>query len=280
MKGTHVISFHRWPAFPQPRMDRDVSVVREIQNRFLPGRLPHIPSLDYFGDCHPEGDIGADFLNFRSLRGDELAFSVGDIAAHGVGAAILMSGVQAFLRGLTGSESGEIAAMVGELNRVVCQVIPDSICVTLFYAQVDPQRREIRYVNAGHEPPLLLRKLTGQVRRLESTGTVLGLTSRTVYRQRTVEMLPGDLLVAFTDGVSEAKNAEGRTWTEEGILSVLRRCRNEPAAHLVAEILESAERFADPMAPPDDRTAAAVRFIDAEELKLRDEAIELAFTAA
>jgi len=263
------------------RLTQDLQAAREIQSRFLPGRLPHIAGLDYCGDCQPAGEVGGDFFDFRRLPGNELAVSVGDVSGHGIGPAILMSGIQAFLRGLTGRGSGEIPGVVAELNRVVCQVAPDNIYVTLFYAHVDPQRREVRYVSAGHEPPLLLRKRNGRAQRLGSTGTVLGLTARTVFEQRTIGMDPGDLLVAFTDGVTEATDAEGREWSENGVLSVLRGCKDARSSELVAEILESAGRFADPMAPVDDRTAVAVRLTETADRTLQeDEAMELAFAAA
>lgn len=142
----------------------------------MPGRLPHIAGLDYCGDCHPAGEVCGDFFDFRRLPGNELAVSIGDVSGREIGAALLMSGIQAFLRGLTSRGSGEILGVVEELNRVVCQVAPDNLYSTLFYAHVDPRRREVRYVNAGHEPPLLWRKRTGRPQRLDSTGTVLGLT--------------------------------------------------------------------------------------------------------
>ena len=198
-----------------------------------------------------------------------------------MGAAILVSGIRAILNVLTLHVSGEIAGLVEELNRVACQAAPDNIYVTLFYAHVDPRRREVRYVNAGHEPALLLRKRTGRAQRLESTGTVLGLTGRTVYEQRTIGMDPGDVLAAFTDGVTEATDAEGREWSESGVLNVLRRRKDVRSAELVAEILESAGRFADPVSRADDRTAVVLRSTGpAEHLLQEEEVTELAFAAA
>jgi sigma-B regulation protein RsbU (phosphoserine phosphatase) len=263
------------------RLNQDLLAAREIQSRFLPGRLPHIAGLDYSGDCQPAGEVGGDFFDFRRPTGNELSVWVGDVSGHGFGAAILMSGIQSFLRGVTGRGSSEMPGVVEELNRSVCQVAPDNIYVTLFYAHVDPQRREVRYVNAGHEPPLLLRRRTGSAQRLDSTGTVLGLTGRAVYAQRTIRVDPGDVLVAFTDGVTEATDIEGQQWGENGVLNVLRRCKHARGSELVAEILESAGRFADPAAPADDRTAVVVRLTDpAERTSQGEEATELAFAAA
>jgi sigma-B regulation protein RsbU (phosphoserine phosphatase) len=215
------------------------------------------------------------------LAGNELAVWVGDVSGQGIGAAILMSEIQAFLRGLTDSGSGERAGVVEALNRVVCEVAPDNIFATLFYAHIDPRRSEVRYVSAGHEPPLLWRKRTGRAHRLDITGTVLGLTGRTVYKERTIGVEAGDVLVAFTDGLTEAADAQGRAWGENGILSVLRRSKDARSSVLVGEILESAARFTDPVAPAQDRTAVVVRFTAATGLMLQEEeAAELAFAAA
>jgi sigma-B regulation protein RsbU (phosphoserine phosphatase) len=243
------------------RLNQDLRAAHEIQSRFLPGRLPYVAGLDYCGDCRPAGEAGGDFFDFYRLPGNALSVWVGDVSGHGFGAAILTSGIQAFLRGITGHGFSELPGVVEELNRVVCQVAPDNIYVTLFYAHIDPQRREVRYVSAGHEPPLLLRQRTGSAQRLDSTGTVLGLTGRAVYEQRTLGIDPGDVLAAFTDGVTEAMDIEGRQWGENGVLNVLRRCKQARGSELVAEILESAGQFADPAALPDDRTAVVVRLI-------------------
>ena len=128
-------------------LNQDLQAAREIQSRFLPGCLPHISGLDYGGDCQPAGDAGGDFFDLRRLPGNELAVSVGDVSGHGIDAAILLSVIQAFLRGLTGTGSVEVLKVIEELNQVVCQVAPAGICATLFLAYVDPRRRELRYVS-------------------------------------------------------------------------------------------------------------------------------------
>jgi sigma-B regulation protein RsbU (phosphoserine phosphatase) len=243
--------------------------------------LPYISGLDYGGDCQPAGGAGGDFFDLRRLPGNELAVSVGEVSGHGIDAAILLSVIQAFLRGLTGSGAVEVVKVIEQLNQVVCQVAPPGICATLFLAYVDPRRRELRYVSAGHEPPLLWRKRTGRVQRLTSAGTVLGLSGRTSYEQRTIGMDPGDILVAFTDGIAEATDGQGRVWGEDGILSVLRRCHDARSPELVAEILESARRFADSMTVADDRTAVVVRLAEPAKHPIQDEeAVELACAAA
>jgi sigma-B regulation protein RsbU (phosphoserine phosphatase) len=152
-----------------------------------------------------------------------------------------MSGLQAFLRGLTIRGCGEIASVVEEVNPAVHQTSPENFHATLFYAHFDPLHRQLRYVSAGHEPALLLRRRTGCVHRLESTGTVLGLTDRSRFGRRDLSIEAGDVLVAYTDGITDAADAAGREWTEAGIRQVLERHQTAPASQLVGLIILNSE---------------------------------------
>jgi sigma-B regulation protein RsbU (phosphoserine phosphatase) len=259
----------------------DLEAAREIQSRLLVCRQPHIEGLDYFGDCRPVAEIGGDFFDFLPLPAGGLAVTVGDVSGHGIGSAILMSGLRAFLRGLTARGCGEIAGVVEELNRALHQTSPDNFYATLFYAHFDPLRRQLHYVSAGHEPAMLLRKRTGCIHRLESTGTVLGLTDRSRFGRRTMSIEAGDVLVAYTDGITDATDAEGREWTEAGIRQVLECHPGARASDLVGLIMEEVDRFAGHSGPVDDRTVAAVRFTGMLERAIPEEdSIELAFAAA
>jgi len=259
----------------------DLGVAREIQSRLLVCRLPHLEGLDYFGDCRPAGEIGGEFFDFLPLPAGGLAVTVGDVSGHGIGSAILMSGLQAFLRGFTVHGCGEITGVVEELNRVVHQASPDNFYATLFYAHFDPLHRQLHYVSAGHEPALLLRKRTGCIHRLESTGTVLGLTDRSRFGRRTMSIEAGDLLVAYTDGITDAKDPDGREWTEAGIRQVLESYSSARASHLVGLIMDEADRFAGHSGPVDDGTVVAVRFTGMLERAIPEEdSTEVAFATA
>lgn len=255
---------------------------REIQSRFLPVQPPAIAGVDYSGDCQPGAQAGEDFFDFRSPGRNQLVISVGTVWGHGLRAAVLASNIQAFLRGLTTRGSRTIPSEIEELNRVVCRITPQDMCVTLFYAHFDPQTRELRYISAGHEPSLLLRQCDNQIQRLHRTGTVLGLTVRARYGQRTIRMGSGDMLVVVSDGVTDAACADGRTWAEDGVLNVLLRCKNARSSELVAQILESASRFADPRAAAPDRTVVVARLWQARRHALNEQKqeIELASAAA
>jgi sigma-B regulation protein RsbU (phosphoserine phosphatase) len=248
------------PALPADlaRMRAGLSSARDARDRPFPRQLPHIQGLDYYGECRPVRDTGGDFHDFVPLAPHGLAVSVGDVSGHGLSAGILMSGLRALLRGLAAHGPCGIGRMVRELNRAFWQVSPGDFFATLFHACVDPVRRELEYVSAGHESALLVRRRSGRVHRLESTGTVLGLSDRTVYGHRILPLELGDLLIAHTDGVTDAGDAEGIEFGEKGILRIVQRHPEARACDLAREILEAIDRHAGP-GRQDDRTVVVVR---------------------
>jgi sigma-B regulation protein RsbU (phosphoserine phosphatase) len=225
------------------------------------------PGLDYYGEARPARETGRDFFDFLSIGCEGLVCSIGRINGSGIGASFAMASLQAFLRGLTRHHRGTAAEIVNELNRTVCEISPDNFYASLFYAWIDPARGEVVYVNAGHEPVLLLSGADARVRRLENTGTVLGLSPRMGYRQRTVALEPGDLLLAATDGVTGAL-------CEDDIVAMLYDfCKSRPV-DLVVRVLDAA-------ASAEDCAALAVRLKGpSARLILEEEAAELAMAAA
>ncbi len=233
----------------------ELEVVRDVQARFLPYRLPRIQGLDYSGDSHPAGEVGGDFFDFTQGGRDSLVISVGEVSGQGIAAAILMSGIQSLLRGLSSALLCDLVRVVRDLNRTVYEVSPDNFFTTLFYARIDAAARRLQYVSAGHEPALLIRA-GGQAVRLESTGTVLGLTPRVNYSCRTLAFEPGDLLIAFTDGIPDV-----------GIPDLVRRNPGARASDLVALIMEAAGSVD---APADDHTVIVARCQGSGDLGLND----------
>lgn len=222
-----------------------------------------IQGLDYYGECQPAGGAGRDFFDFVPLGKRALAVSLGDVSGTGISSAIMRSGLQAFLRGLIADRRGDVPSVVQELNRTIYEVSPDDFYATLFYARIDPLRWQLQYASAGHEPALLIRREATRAHRLERTGTVLGLSGRTAYGQRTVVLEPGDLLVAFTDGVAGVIDAGGRELCDAGVLGVVRRHPDARASEIAGQILEEVSRLTDRSGQAADRTVVVVRFTGA-----------------
>src|SRR5579884_426938 len=161
-------------------------------------------ALDYAVECRRTGEHSRDFFDIVPLDAGELRLFIGDAAAPSpIGAGIITFGVRTYLSNLSVKPSGDLPAIVHGLNRALSGISPEDFYITLFYAHIDPSRRNLRYISAGHEPVLLYRQSSNQIRRLENTGTVLGLSVRSIFRQKTVFVEPGDTLIASTAGVAE-----------------------------------------------------------------------------
>ncbi|HUK18219.1 MAG TPA: SpoIIE family protein phosphatase [Bryobacteraceae bacterium] len=251
--------------------------MRAIQMRAVSG-------LDYHGESRPAAagpKAGGDFFDLVPLEGEGLAVSLGEMSGFGAGTSVLMSGLRASLRGFAENGRGKISATVQALNQTIWELTPGDLYGRLFYARLDAATCELTYVSAGHEPVLLVRRHPARVRRLETTGAVLGLARHSEYRQLAISLEPGDLLVAFSGGISDATNAAGREWSEGGVLQVVNQTPDARAADLARDILTEADRFTGHAVPADDRTVVVVRFQGrGQETAFEASAAERAFAAA
>ena len=217
------------------------------------GRSEGIPGLEYGGQCRRAGGLGGDFYDLIPRDNRELTLAIGNIAAKGTPGTLILGGAMASFRALA-SCGEELPRIAAELNRMMWEVAPEGAYSSFFGARINVAGHCLEYVNAGHEPALLIRAGSGRCERLDTTGAVLGLSRRSTYPERTVAFEPGDLLVAFTDGIAEAAAP----------LGIVRFVRETPAAgvqELATRILEATgeKRCSG------DRTVVLVRARDAGE---------------
>jgi phosphoserine phosphatase RsbU/P len=251
------------------RLNREVEIAREVQERLFPQDLPPIAGLDYWGACRPALGVGGDYYDFLGLPQGRLGIAIGDVSGKGIGAALLMASLEASLRAEAARGPDDLAALVSNVNRLVYQASTSNRYATFFYAQYDPDQRRLVYVNAGHNPPILFRKRkrTGEsadweIIRLTAGGTVVGLLESFPYQQETLDMQPGDLLVAFTDGISEAMDLHEEEWGEERMIETIESCAGQPANQLVPSIIAAADAFAAGAKQHDDMTLVVLRIQD------------------
>lgn len=253
----------------QERTTRELSAAREVQNRFLPARFCAMPGIDYFGECRPCTELGGDFFDFHRLPDGTLAVALGDVFGKGVPSALIVACLQTALRELH-EESMSPAAIVTELNRLTCGVCPESFYATLFYARLDPINRRMSYINAGHELPLILRHGSGVCVRPDASGPVLGLSRRVQYKTASAALEPGDLLLALTDGITEAENAYGEQYPVSRILETIGSSRRASARDIALSCLEDVDRYISRAEPSDDRTIVVARLSDGPRESLFD----------
>jgi putative ABC transport system permease protein len=188
----------------QEKLRRELQVASEVQRRLFPDKLPETAVVNCAGMCLPARGVGGDYYDFIDLGNRHMGIALADVAGKGIAAALVMSVVQASLRSLAESTGASLAGLASKMNRLLYRSTGPNSYATFFYAQFDEERRQLRYVNAGHNPPYLLRASTGELEELSVGGTIIGMFPVARYEEAIVEFQPGDVLMAFTDGVSEA----------------------------------------------------------------------------
>ncbi len=249
------------------RVNRELEIAREVQERLFPQELPPIPGLDYTGRCRPAREVGGDYYDFLELPEGKLGIAIGDVSGKGIGAALMMAALEASLRGQASLTGGDLAELMNRVNRLVYEASSVNRYATFFYAQLDPKSLRLTYVNAGHNPPMILRPQGAgwEIARLETGGPVVGLLRNAPYQQGSFTLRHGDVLVCFTDGVSEAMNPIDEEWGEERLIAAVRGCEGMNAAAMVTEIIDAADRFASGAPQHDDMTLVVLRVIERDE---------------
>jgi sigma-B regulation protein RsbU (phosphoserine phosphatase) len=237
-------------------LHREIEIAREVQQRLFPQNLPKIPSLDYAGHCRPALGVGGDYYDFLALPGGQLGLAIADISGKGIPAALLMASLQASVRGQS-QGPGDVAELLANVNRLVYEASPENRYATFFYARFEPRTRRLTWCNGGHNPPILLRG--GEVIRLETGGPVVGLFSRCSYKQDAIALEAGDLLILFTDGMSEAENPAAEEWGEDALIATARACAALPPAEMISRIIDAADAFAAGAPQHDDMTLVVAR---------------------
>jgi sigma-B regulation protein RsbU (phosphoserine phosphatase) len=243
------------------RLNREVEIAREVQERLFPQTLPAIAGLDFTGHCRPALGVGGDYYDFLALPKGNLGIAIGDVSGKGIAAALMMASLQASLRSEATRAPENLAAAVANINRLVYEASSSNRYATFFYGQYDPTLGKFDYVNAGHNPPMLFHRAGGNdaVTRLEPGGTVVGLLENVCYEQGSVMVSPGDVLVFFTDGISEAMNLEDEEWGEDRLMEAIRQSRGSSAQELLDSLFDAATAFAGTAPQHDDMTLVVLR---------------------
>jgi sigma-B regulation protein RsbU (phosphoserine phosphatase) len=245
------------------KLNRELEIAREVQQRLFPQKLPPIHGIDYAGACRPALGVGGDYYDFLALPDGYLGVALGDVSGKGIAAALMMATLQASVRGEAMRWSGDLSQMMSGVNRLVFEASTSNRYATFFYAEYEPGGRTLCYVNAGHNPPVLLRKKADgyQVVRLEGGGTVIGLLESFPFQQTNVTLQPGDMLVLYSDGVSEAMNLAEEEWGETRMIETVEHCQGLSAAQTIEYVMAGADTFASGAPQHDDMTLVVLRVL-------------------
>jgi sigma-B regulation protein RsbU (phosphoserine phosphatase) len=242
-------------AAQRERNEREMEIAREVQQRLFPQQIPQIAGLSLAGMCRPALGVGGDYYDLIELDDGRLGLAIGDVSGKGISAALLMASLRASLRGMTLDGPSDLARMMQKVNRLVYEASANNRYATFFFATYDPAVGELRYVNAGHNPPLLIRRGSTEIVRLDAGGMVVGLLPSTDYVEQVVRVSSGDLLILYTDGISEAMTVDDEEWGEERMLDCAAQCRQDASApDVLNAIFHSADEFTAAAPQHDDMT--------------------------
>jgi phosphoserine phosphatase RsbU/P len=247
------------------KMNRELEIAREVQERLFPQKWPEVRGLDYSGKCRTALGVGGDYYDFLALPEGMLGIALGDVSGKGIAAALMMASLQASLRAEAARAGSEIGGMIARVNQMLYDASAEDRYATLFYAQYDPRARRFSYVNAGHNPPMVFRHSahSGNVERLDQHGgPVVGLMEDCKYERAEIALAPGDVVVMYTDGISEAMSSALEEWGEKRLMEAVRECRSLPAEGMIARIMEAASAFAGGAPQSDDMTLVVLRATD------------------
>jgi phosphoserine phosphatase RsbU/P len=244
------------------KQTRDIEIARDVQQRLFPQDYPPMPGLDYAGACRAALGVGGDYYDFIILSKTQLGIAIGDVSGKGIPASLLMATLRAYLRGAqTIHHHADLTAVMRNLNMLVYESSDANRYATFFYGELELTSRVLTYVNAGHNPPMVFRGTGGgrDVLRLDTGGPVVGLMEDCVYQQGCITLAAGDVLVAYTDGISEAMNAADEEWGEERLMEAVHADGDANARGLIERLMISADRFVAGAPQHDDMTLLVVR---------------------
>lgn len=271
----------------EERLRHELEIATAVQRRLFPECPPDVASLELAGVCHPARGVGGDYYDFILLDDNKVGIAVADVAGKGISAALLMSTVQASLRSQAPSVNGKLTELVSSMNRLLHVSTDAASYATFFFAQFDEETRMLTYVNAGHNPPILVRAAAslkaqgvGQssaarvesrtvdaknkgsselVTELTTGGPIIGAFHASVYEQECIQMHSGDLLVAYTDGVTESFNADGEEFGEQRLRSLLASSSHFSAKELTEKIVETVREWSSDTPQHDDLTLVVMK---------------------
>jgi serine phosphatase RsbU (regulator of sigma subunit)/dihydrofolate reductase len=260
-------------AVSRAKLEREMEIAREVQERLFPQTFPHVAGVEMAAHCRPAQAVGGDYYDLIDIRDgslgeaghtvgcDRLGIAIGDVSGKGMSAALLMASLHASLRGQVLSGAGDLGAKMANVNRLLYDASGSNRYATFFYAELDCASRTLHYVNGGHNPPVVLRKEDGawRVFRLGDGGPVIGLLAGAVYKEQMLTLLLGDILLAFTDGISEAMNVSEDEWGEERMIAEAQAHADLNAEGLLQCLFRAADAFASGAPQHDDMTVVVLR---------------------
>jgi serine phosphatase RsbU (regulator of sigma subunit) len=245
----------------QKAFRKDLESAKDVQQAFFPPQSFSIPCLSCETFYQPARGIGGDYYDFISLSGGRWGIAIGDVSGKGIGAALLMASLQASLRAQALHPHLDLTTLMGDVNRLVHESSPTAFFASLFYAEYEPATRVLQYVNAGHNPPIVIRPgmEACELFQLRAEAVPIGMFADTQFAATKFQLAKDDIFVAYTDGITEAGNTSGELWGLEKLESLLRSCSRMAPNEIVERILAEVTDFANGEPQRDDATLVVMK---------------------
>jgi sigma-B regulation protein RsbU (phosphoserine phosphatase) len=245
-------------AIEKQKLEDELLIAKEIQRGLLPKTLPAIPSFDLAAINISSKQVGGDYYDIIPLSGSRFVLAIGDVSGKGTPASLLMANLQATIRALV-PLGLSLAELTKRVNDLICENTGSDRFITFFWGILDTESRSMKYVSAGHNPPYVFHT-DGSFARLDKGGIILGIMKALVpYQEGETNFREGDVLVLFTDGVSEAMNKKEEEWEEERLEAVVKNCLREPASKIVSEIVDAIRIHSQGVPQSDDITLVVAK---------------------
>jgi sigma-B regulation protein RsbU (phosphoserine phosphatase) len=240
---------------------KELEDAQNVQRAFFPQRTISIPCSPCEAFYQPASVIGGDYYDILFLDGHRWGIAIGDVCGKGIGAALIMASLRASLKCGVSQPHSNLSTLVGGVNRLVYESSPTNIFATLFYAEYEPGKRVLNYVNAGHNPPLVFRPKNGscEIFRLPCAGIPVGIFADSQFGSATFQFEIDDVLLAYTDGITEVENPQREQWGEQSLVALLRSCSRKSPEEIINAILEQLTAFANGQPQRDDVTLLVMR---------------------
>ncbi len=240
---------------------KDLERAKDVQKSFLPPGSLSIPCLGSETFYLPAGGLGGDYYDFIPLQGGRWGIAIGDVSGKGISAALMMASLQASLRAQALHPHADLSTLIAHVNLAVHQSSPADSFASLFYAEYEPATRILEYVNAGHHPPMVIRTRGRRSKafQLRSTDVPIGISAESKFPAAAFQLHIGDLVVAYTDGITEVENRDRELWGIHRLQDLLRSSSEASAEQIIERVLDEVSTFADGQPQRDDITLLAMR---------------------
>lgn len=245
-------------AVEKGRMDRELDMARRMQLSLLPADTPHPPGWEFAARWQPAHEVAGDYYDFAPCINNRLGLVIADVTDKGMAAALFMVLTRSAIRANV-CEMVSPAEGIARANRLVCAESTRGLYITLFFGLLDPVSGEVIYVNAGHNPPLFYRAAEDDLTLLNATGIPMGIDTEAIFSQRSIRMEPGDFLLLYTDGITEAFDENQAEFGMESLQRLVFDLRNAPVEEIQGQLLQSVKDYTQNSAPSDDITIMVVK---------------------